>query len=183
MAIPRVKACAAMLAVTLVAGLLALGGATIAAASARAPGRPASTSQTSPPSSQAPDGGTTSVVTTQNVLEGSPNSAAATSTSVSAAVTGGQNNGASSTVNYKIWAVVGALVLVALLIGWWTVRYWRATDPHSARAVLREEQPTERKGRQPDEPPEPGSAEDAKRRRSRYSDLVITVTPADDRDG
>ena len=31
-----------------------------------------------------------------------------------------------------IWIIVAGLVGIAVLIGWWTVRYWKATDPQAS---------------------------------------------------
>ncbi len=72
----------------------------------------------------------TTITTTQNLLVGPPPSSTSSTTvagkTAVAAVSKTTSGGSSDP---KVWSIVGALVFVALVLGFVTFRYWRRTRP------------------------------------------------------
>lgn len=97
------------------------------------------------------------MTTTQDLLVGSVSTPAPTTTLVTRNLTGSSVTQSGGSSDPKIWVVVGALVLVALLLAVATVFYWRRTRPVGGG----DHGGSDGQGR-------------SHRRRSRYSDLVVT---------
>lgn len=122
----RWAACAALAAVL----VLALAGPAATAGTAPAQSDPSgSGSSTSAPGT-----------TTENVLEGQPTTPASTTTaSTTAPANAGKAQTAANADSRKVWLIVAALVLVAVLLGVLTFLYWRHTRPpaHGPRRARR----------------------------------------------